>query len=992
MSVPQNIIDEMQRIGVRPPQPSGLSTIDQLAEEEGLAPRHRQEIAAIGGQESGRVTNEARPDSHASGGLQVIPSTGLHYVTPGEWATPQGKIRAGLRYYKSILNAFPGDDQFDQRAAAYHAGIGAVQHAVASGQRLPHTEDRYVSRQLGRPYFTDTDYVPTVLARFNGSNGNSKPPQNVQDEIARISGAPLSGSAHEGQQPQATPPPIATEIARINQSSTSAQAGLQTQPTPSTEANQVTGQPSPFTVPTYTTRKRRATDEGEPEQGTLEPNQVTFTPSQAVIATPGTTLPTRAAQGQPTSQPVASTASPITTQLTPEQGYVVGTALGEAADRQRHETFDQAAFEQWRRRNRIPVPKTDEERRNTQTLFANVQNSDPDAVATLNKYQADLRRRDRIQRRNEPIRRQSQAGSANGGEPNLGEVTDADFVKYLGTLPGESAGWSRPQLIQAAFTVARRKQAGEAQSVPALADMERAALREHAGLPASPQTNNRPRSPLAVPPRPSIDFRRPNRPFEFTARGEEAARVQASGQQIRAALQLNSVRDQVRQQMSHEWEYDPRNHNAMPLDDGAIERRINQMREATQHEEELRASLSPEQHQQAQEIAQGLQRRFSNEPGWLSALDTGLDISASNTATLIPGVWRIIGDVTGSQRIKQLAREGEQYFAMRREAHDISTRGQTDTQSVLTNGARVVSDVVQLAALSEVAGPVKAMAALGGLESLGGGQSYGRAAMETVKGAGYGAMFGAAARIRPFASTEGLLARGGDLAAHLGTVATGTYAIERAFGSSHQEAMRAAMTNTILSGVLQFTGTVGAGVSEEARMASEGRGAVGERLPENVRAAITRARGRVPVYVQEESGGEGGRIGVVNAEPGENGSGRIEHFRPLTYEEVGQVNPSRYVTVSPEEFDAMVETFDSSRGEQILNQTPDLEPAQGSMPQEPGATALVRREGASPNEAPTPNQAPSAPQPTPETPETINAQMEAFVAGRRKAILVTPGE
>lgn len=132
----------------------------RIASEEKVDP---DLVDAIRGQEG--TPEGVTSGAGAQSSMQVIPATGLQYVTADEWKTTEGKIRAGVRYLRHLTNRY-GIENVDQIAAGYHAGEGAVDAAIAAGKRLPHTEDKVVSAKRGKPFFTDVDYVPGVVNRY----------------------------------------------------------------------------------------------------------------------------------------------------------------------------------------------------------------------------------------------------------------------------------------------------------------------------------------------------------------------------------------------------------------------------------------------------------------------------------------------------------------------------------------------------------------------------------------------------------------------------------------------------------------------------------------------------------------------------------------------------------------------------------------------------------------------------------------------------------
>lgn len=97
---------------------------------------------------------------------------------------------------------------------------------------------------------------------------------------------------------------------------------------------------------------------------------------------------------------------------------------------------------------------------------------------------------------------------------------------------------------------------------------------------------------------------------------------------------------------------------------------------------------------------------------------------------------------------------------------------------------QMAGSLPELYGATALGGPVGGFAALGGLESMGRGESTGKIALATTEGAALGKMFGGAGRV------PGLLGQGV-------AIAGGTVAIEKAFGAEDADALRSAATNVV---------------------------------------------------------------------------------------------------------------------------------------------------------------------------------------------------
>lgn len=121
----------------KPVKETKADVLRRLGKEEGVD--SVVPLLGIGRQELGDSMKSTVSGAGAIGGMQVLPATGLRYVTKEEWETPEGKMRAGVRYYKDLLKQFNGNES--QAIAGYFTGQGNVNKAIKGGANLPNTLD-----------------------------------------------------------------------------------------------------------------------------------------------------------------------------------------------------------------------------------------------------------------------------------------------------------------------------------------------------------------------------------------------------------------------------------------------------------------------------------------------------------------------------------------------------------------------------------------------------------------------------------------------------------------------------------------------------------------------------------------------------------------------------------------------------------------------------------------------------------------------------------
>lgn len=276
-----------------------------------------------------------------------------------------------------------------------------------------------------------------------------------------------------------------------------------------------------------------------------------------------------------------------------------------------------------------------------------------------------------------------------------------------------------------------------------------------------------------------------------------------------------------------------------------------------------------------------------------------------------------------------------------------------------------------------VSNPIAGFAAMSAVQARGHNLSWQDTLKETAKGATLGAVFeGADAAIPEGASVLGTTAK------RAGVISGGTFGVEKAFGASTGDALRAAATNAGLYGIFK---------APEIVAHLPGETIASENSPEWFREVTAKATHRKPVVVFNETGDRAASV-YVDTRTGH------QIIREVSPEEAQQLldranRPNVIVS------DAR---FEQSVPRQVA--TPPEEPADAGV--QPinrqltsGAVEPPRdvTESAQPN-APLAPIAPATP-PEPETPRapessaTIEAQMDALVNGRgsRKAVFIPPG-
>ena len=395
-------------------------------------------------------------------------------------------------------------------------------------------------------------------------------------------------------------------------------------------------------------------------------------------------------------------------------------------------------------------------------------------------------------------------------------------------------------------------------------------------------------------------------------------------------------------------------YQAVGSDPSEVDRRVNEQIEA-----EVNRRQFAEMDESDQAEINVAAKDILNVPGFLRGANVGLDRSAMMIPAAAAGMTRILGDLTNSDAIRGVAAEYQKEVNKRQIAQEWASKELSGVNQKVEAATQLVGDVVQLAALSEILGPTKAMSASSGLSTLGSTGDYGQALLEAGKGAVYGEMFKFLPHLERFPGAKTTLQKLANLSVDTAAVGTGTYALERATGKSHEEALHAAITNSAIAGVMRLTEIVPNLVEAAAEPIVRN-----PKTPEWLRNKLADYTDvRKAVFYSED-----GRAMSVYGDPKSQGVGGSE----IPFSKVEQYAADRpVVRVTNEQFNELADLVKSKRAEPAPQAQPEALP--------PG-----------PAEPPTGEARPTTP-PVPETPETLMKQMETLADGRRDAVLVTPG-
>jgi len=180
-----------QMMQQRAPQPQGPVAPDQTFQ--------RMVQAESGGQQYNPQGGILTSPKGALGAAQIMPATaaqpgyGIAPATAEEIATKEGNLAFGQRYHQGMLKQFGGDQE--KAVAAYNAGPGRVQQAVARAEKEGGTWKDYIPAET-KTYLTDVfpknqelaKRVEPMIAGMPSSDVGLTPTEQAIHQIALNSG------------------------------------------------------------------------------------------------------------------------------------------------------------------------------------------------------------------------------------------------------------------------------------------------------------------------------------------------------------------------------------------------------------------------------------------------------------------------------------------------------------------------------------------------------------------------------------------------------------------------------------------------------------------------------------------------------------------------------------------------------------------------------------------------------------------------------------
>ena len=195
---------QMQPVAPQPVAPQQPQQPQQPQMQQPVAPQqnpvfNRMIQAESGGQQYNPQGGVLTSPKGAQGIAQIMPATaanpgyGIAPATPEEIATKEGNLAFGQRYHQGMLQQFGGDQE--KAAAAYNAGPGRVQQAVAQADQQGGTWKDYLPAET-RTYLTDVfsknqelaKRVQPMIAGMTSSDVGLTPTEQAIHQIALNSG------------------------------------------------------------------------------------------------------------------------------------------------------------------------------------------------------------------------------------------------------------------------------------------------------------------------------------------------------------------------------------------------------------------------------------------------------------------------------------------------------------------------------------------------------------------------------------------------------------------------------------------------------------------------------------------------------------------------------------------------------------------------------------------------------------------------------------
>ncbi len=396
-----------------------------------------------------------------------------------------------------------------------------------------------------------------------------------------------------------------------------------------------------------------------------------------------------------------------------------------------------------------------------------------------------------------------------GSTVPLPPLTGYDVAWHLGADPSEVHNWNPAvrkkalMVVQQAVAEDARKRAARQEILPPPLSYQNH-MRDLAGLPKIDHAVNlsgaaqlaRNLGPLKTGPKAVVVKRQ----------SEDMLRAQVRDQVMaeRKQLQQGQAGDQGRMGFSVSQAAD----SPTAIAD-EVERRVKIEKDRQIENERLQRDFTSSD----RDMEQSAYNSTKSDPSALQGVSIGLDHFGNNFMRLLAAIVSLPSAATGGVSPVGI---GSRILADTLRRHALAADMGTERarqelapsrfREVTQFGAETVGGVATAALANALGGPVAGFASLGGLESLGRNESLEQVFGQTVKGAAIGGVF----KFAPFVESEGeaatkaLSQRVADLAKSSATIATGTFAVEKAGGASNDDAARAALTNTLF----HLSGTV----------------------------------------------------------------------------------------------------------------------------------------------------------------------------------------
>lgn len=793
-----------------PRQPTRRSPHTSPADYDEIIERHASAngvdpdlVRAVMGAESSGDPGAVSPKG-ARGLMQLMPGTAARYGVK-DVHDPEENIRGGTEYLKFLNHKFKGDT--DLVLAGYNAGEGAVE------------------KYGGVPPFRETrNYVPTVRARYEKLKGRAKPETDLMAGISSASNTPAGNTPSDNSpetdlQAGIVPPGRAAVSGQQSaQPVGTAQAKVQT-----SGATAERTAPLPPAVALPDTSKLPAVQQamtGEPVSGDRYETPLNDAEEAAYRQWKQKYAPNDSGADYDLRGAYKAGLTPD-----PKSGHWPDTFK-----KPNHPTFsnesqyasgdDAAKAGHWQGEQFVPPEAQSEPGRTDEFAPAG-----PGYAAEQQKQNAFSDISDQASRINASGRAAAQRQTSQAGarrQQMVGQLRDV-WLKSA----QETAKNADPELGQKLVDQAKNASA---------ADVIKWARSN--GMPVAPKSDSEQVARAMGRERRGGFSLRPSTAGEMVTQGQSDQTDQSESALIQAARHLVVSRQGGEENIARIKS----DYQQVGRDPSTIDKKIDDQvaAEVARHKaSQLSAKDQRDVYTSAASIL--------NLPGFLQGVNTGLDKSAMTIPAMAAGMTRIIGDLTNSDSIRDLAAEYQKEVNKRTLAQQYAKKQLGSVNDKVEWGARLVGDVLQIGGLSAVLGPTKAMAAMGSLATLGQTGNYREALKEGVKGGVYGEFFKMLPYLERYPAAQSAAQKLVNFGTDVAAVGAGSYALERASGKSHDEALHAALTNSIVAGVLRLTEIVPDLKLAERTIASES-------TPEWFREVVGKATGKKPAIVVNETG------------------------------------------------------------------------------------------------------------------------------------------